>query len=112
MGRAGTLLLVVAKILYTPLSVGLGIGAGIVARKTFGVVWDKIDGPDNDGPPDAGDQDSPIGKVVLAAALQATTFAVTKTVVDRQGRRLFYHLTGFWPGDKVPAAGDPDADAA
>ncbi len=111
MRRAGTLSPVVAKILYTPLSIGLGIGAGIVARKTFDVVWDKIDGPENDGPPNAGDQGSPIGKVVLAAALQATTFAVTKTVVDRQGRRFYYHLTGFWPGDAATSlpAGDPDA---
>lgn len=109
MRRAGTLPPVVAKILYTPLSVGLGIGAGIVARKTFDGLWDRIDGPGGDGPPNAGDQDSPLPKIVLAAALQATTFAVTKTVVDRQGRRLFYHLTGFWPGDPTPVAGDPDA---
>jgi len=111
MRRAGTLGPVVSKILYQPISIGLGIGAGLVARKTFDVLWDKIDGGSGDGPPKAGDQDSPLPRVVAAAALQATTFAVTKSVVDRQGRRFYYHLTGFWPGDaaKTLPAGDPDA---
>lgn len=99
----------VSKILYTPLSVGLGIGAGVIARKTFGAVWDRLDGPSGDGPPTPADQASPLPKVVAAAALQAATFAVTRAVVDRQGRRFYYHLIGFWPGDAAPGAGDPDA---
>ena len=68
MRRAGTLGPVVSKILYQPISIGLGIGAGLVARKTFDVLWDKIDGGSGDGPPKAGDQDSPLPRVVAAAA--------------------------------------------
>lgn len=90
----------VSKILYTPLSVGLGIAAGAVARKTFSAIWDKVD-DQPDGPPKAGDQAAPLTKVVAASALQAATFAVTKAVIDRQGRRFYYHVTGFWPGKTV-----------
>jgi Protein of unknown function (DUF4235) len=97
---------VVSKILYTPVGVGLGIGAGFVARKTFNKTWDKLDKSSGDGPPKAADQDSDMVKVVGAAALQALTFAVTKAIVDRQGRNVYYHLTGFWPGNPKPTAGD------
>ncbi len=101
----------VSKILYTPLSVGLGIGAGIVARKGFDAIWDKLDGS-GDGPPSAGDQEASVAKVAAAAALQATTFAVTKAVVDRQGRRFYQHITGFWPGTTVEQAQAKRLEAA
>ena len=65
----------VSKILYTPLSVGLGIGAGIVARKGFDAIWDKLDGS-GDGPPSAGDQEASVAKVAAAAALPLFAFEI------------------------------------
>jgi hypothetical protein len=101
----------VSKILYTPLSVGLGLGAGFIARKAFSTMWDRLD-DQPDGPPKPGDEAASLGKVVAASALQATTFAVTKVVVDRQGRRLYQHLTGFWPGKTIEQTAQDRAEAA
>ena len=101
----------VSKILYTPVSIGLGIGAGIVARKGFDAMWDKLDGT-GDGPPSAADQEASVAKVAVAAALQATTFAVTKAVVDRQGRRFYQHITGFRPGTTAEKAQAKRLEAA
>ena len=72
MRRAGTLGPVVSKILYQPISIGLGIGAGIVARKSFDALWDKLDG-EGDGPPKAADQAAPLPKIVAAAAAEVVT---------------------------------------
>jgi hypothetical protein len=102
---------VVSKILYQPVSIALGVGAGIAARKTFDAVWARID-DDPEGPPNAGDQEASVAKVALAAALQATTFAVTKAVVDRQGRRFYKHVTGFWPGTTREQAAAKRLEAA
>lgn len=101
----------VSKILYQPVGIVFGIGAGIAARKAFDAIWEKID-DDPAGPPKAADQEAGLGKVVAAAALQAATFAVTKQVVDRQGRRLYLHLTGFWPGTSVEQAAKKRLEAA
>lgn len=101
----------VSKILYTPVSIGLGIGAGFVARKTFSAIWDRLD-DQPDGPPKPGDEAASLGKVVAASALQAATFAVTKVVIDRQGRRVYQHLTGSWPGKTIEQTAQDRAEAA
>lgn len=100
----------VSKILYQPISIALGITTSVVVGKAFNQVWDNLDG-DGDGVPRADDQAAPMSKVLIGAALRATTFAVTRQLVDRQGRRFYYHLTGFWPGKADPqlVAGDASA---
>jgi hypothetical protein len=35
---------------------------------------------------------------LVAAAIQGAIFSVVKTVIDRQGARLFERWTGEWPG--------------
>ena len=37
-----------------------------------------------------------------AAAVEGIAFKTTRAAVDRAGARSFEHLTGFWPGEKVP----------
>jgi len=86
-----------AKVLFTPFSIAFSLVAGLVARKVFDRVWHAIDDED---PPDPGEELEPLPRILLAAGLQATVFALARTLFDRQARRTFRGLTGTWPGTK------------
>lgn len=90
------------KLIYKPFGILFGILAGLLSKRIFDFVWSKID---DEQPPDAKTQSSSTGKVIAAAALQGVTFKATRAAVDRAGARGFEHLTGVWPGPKVP---DPE----
>jgi len=87
----------VAKILFTPFSIAFSLIAGLVARKVFDGVWHAID---KEEPPDPGEELEPLPRILLAAGLQATVFAIARTLFDRQARKTFRGLTGTWPGSK------------
>jgi hypothetical protein len=40
----------------------------------------------------------PFKEILVAAAVQGAIFSVVKTVIDRQGARLFEKWSGEWPG--------------
>jgi len=90
------------KILYKPFGIVIGILSGLLSRKLFEFIWTKID---DEQPPKPTTQSSPWPKVLGAAVVEGVTFKVTRAVVDRAGARGFEHLTGVWPGPKVP---DPE----
>lgn len=90
------------KLLYKPFGIILGLIAGFAGRKAFDVVWGKIDDSD---PPKATTELAPWAKVLGAAALQGAIFAVVRAAVNRAGAKSYEHLTGVWPGEKVP---DPE----
>lgn len=85
------------KLLYKPLGIILGVIAGIIGRKAFDRVWTMID---DEEPPNATTEDAGWAKALIAAALQASIFAVTRAAVDRAGATWFRDFTGVWPGDK------------
>lgn len=91
------------KLLYKPIGIIFGLIAGFLSKKLFDLVWANIDDEDPPGPTT---RDSPLGKVLIAAALQSVVFKVVRTLVDRFGARGFEYLTGTWPGEKAP---DPHA---
>ncbi len=90
------------KLIYKPFGIIMGILAGLVSKRIFDFIWTKIDDED---PPKATTEVSPLPKVLAAAALQGVTFKVVRAGVDRAGARGYQHLTGVWPGEKVP---DPE----
>jgi hypothetical protein len=85
----------VAKLLFTPFSVVGSLLAGLIARKVFDRVWHAID---DEEPPDPGEEREPLKRILLAAVLQSTVFALARVLSDRQARRTFRALTGTWPG--------------
>jgi hypothetical protein len=91
------------KLIYKPFGIILGILAGLLGKRIFDFVWTKID---DEEPPEATTQETPLAKVLAAAALQGMIFKGTRALVDRQGAKGWYYLTGAWPGEKRP---DPDA---
>jgi hypothetical protein len=90
------------KLLYKPFGIIIGILGGLVGKRVFDFVWTKID---DEEPPEATTHETQIGKVLAAAALQGMIFKGTRALIDRQGAKGWYYLTGAWPGEERP---DPD----
>jgi pectin methylesterase-like acyl-CoA thioesterase len=87
------------KLIYKPFGLLFGIAGGIVARKLFDAIWDRIDDAD---PPSPTTERASWPRVVGAAALQGATFSATRAAVDRAGAKSFAHLFGVWPGKREP----------
>jgi len=84
-----------ARVLFAPFSIIGSLIAGFVARKAFDGIWSAID---DEEPPEAGEEQESLARVLLATILQAAVFAGTRALFDRQARRMFRGLTGSWPG--------------
>ena len=91
------------KLLYKPFGIIFGILGGLAGKRLFEYVWTKID---DEEPPEATTEEARWAKIIASAALQGMIFKATRAVVDRQGAKGWYYLTGAWPGEKRP---DPDA---
>jgi hypothetical protein len=89
------------KLIYKPFGIVLGLIAGFLGKKVFEQVWGMIDDRE---PPKPTTRYTSWGKVLGAAAVEGIAFKTTRAAVDRAGARSFEHLTGFWPGEKVPDA--------
>lgn len=89
------------KLLYKLFSIPLGLMAGAISKAVFEKIWAKIDDHE---PPTANIERATWPKVLGAAAVQGTTFYVTRAAVQRAGAKGFAHLTGVWPGDRRPEA--------
>ena len=87
------------KLIYKIFSIPLGLLAGQLAKKLFEQIWGLIDDRE---PPRAQHEEATYGKVLAAAAVQGTTFYVTRAAIQRAGAKGFAHLTGVWPGEKRP----------
>ena len=87
-----------ARIMYRPFGLAGSLIGGLVAGAIFKQVWKHASPGDHDDPPKALERSYPLREVILAAALQGAIFSVVKTVIDRQGARVFERWTGEWPG--------------
>lgn len=87
-----------ARVMYRPVGLASSLVGGLVAGAIFKQVWKYAAPGDHDDPPSALERSYPLREVVLAAALQGAIFSVVKTVIDRQGARVFERWTGEWPG--------------
>lgn len=84
------------KLVYKPVGMLLGAGAGVIAGLIFKQVWKAV-GHDDDTP-NATDQDRGWTEILLAAAIQGAIYAVVKAAVDRAGATGVKKTTGQWPG--------------
>ena len=92
----------ITTIIYKPIGIIAGILAGLVGKRIFGFIWDKVD---EEEPPKPNTQLAPWGKILAAAALQGMIFKVVRAGVDRFTAKGFHYLTGAWPGERVPDQG-------
>jgi hypothetical protein len=89
-----------AKVLFAPFSIAGSLVAGLIARKAFDRVWSAID---DEEPPEPGEENEPLARVLTATVLQSLVFAITRALFDRGARSAFRSLTGTWPGAKDKA---------
>jgi hypothetical protein len=86
----------VKKLLYRPVGLIVGAGAGVLASFIFRKVWQVAAGDDD--APDALDEERGWSEILIAAALQGAIFAIVKAAVDRGSAEGVRKLTGTWPG--------------
>jgi hypothetical protein len=93
---------VAARVLYRPVGLASSVAGGLVAGAIFKQVWKlaarSFGEHKQTDPPGALQTEYSFREILLAAALQGVIFSVVKTVIDRQGARMFERATGEWPG--------------
>jgi Protein of unknown function (DUF4235) len=87
------------KILFTPISIGSGLVAGLIGRKLFAALWGVVD--DEEAPKPEHRRVQPV-KLVAALAIEGALFALIRGLVDHGSRHAYLRLTGEWPGDEEP----------
>ena len=87
------------KILFTPISVGSGLVAGLIGRRLFAVLWGVID--DEEAPKPEHRRVQPV-KLIGALLVEGALFALIRGLVDHASRHAYLRLTGEWPGDEEP----------
>lgn len=87
-----------ARIIFLPFSIVTSLIAGAVATKLFERAWALV--AREEEPPGADDPDAAVGRVIVATAMQAAVFSVTRTLFDRGARRWFQRTLGTYPASK------------
>lgn len=77
-----------------PISIALGLLARKGAEQATTALLSRVDGVPGNERPEAKNLDVRLRYVVLAAAIEAVAFAVTKVVADRSAQRVTLALTG------------------
>ena len=88
-----------AAILYRPFGIISSLIAGMIAGQIFQQVWKRTSADEDSDPPGPLQTEYPLREILLATALQSAIFGVVRTIVNRQGARIFERMTGEWPGD-------------
>jgi hypothetical protein len=87
------------KFLFLPVSIVLGLIAGLLGRKIFEQAWGLVD---DEEPPDAKHREISFTKLVLALVIEGAIFRLVKGLTDHGARRGYARLTGTWPGEEAP----------
>ena len=89
------------KIVFTPISIALGLIAGIAGQKIFEKIWGLVDDQE---PPSPEHREFSWPKLVAALLVEGAIFRLVKGLTDHGARRTFARATGAWPGDEAPEA--------
>lgn len=87
------------KLMFLPISIGTGLLAGLIGKKTFAMIWGVID---DEEAPKAEHRNISLPKLIAALAIEGALFALIKGLVDHGSRHAFARATGAWPGEERP----------
>jgi hypothetical protein len=87
------------KFVFTPLSIVLGLVAGMVGKKIFERLWGRVD---EEEPPRPEHREFAWPKLIAALVFEGAIFRLVKGLVDHGARRSFAKATGSWPGEESP----------
>jgi hypothetical protein len=87
------------KLVFTPVSIVLGLLAGIVGQKIFEKIWGLVDDQE---PPSPEHREFSWPKLIAALLVEGAIFRLLKGVTDHSARRAFAKATGSWPGEEAP----------
>jgi len=87
------------KFLFLPVSIGVGVAAGVLSKKLFDLIWGVIDDQE---PPEPKHREIELAKLVPALAIEGAVFRLMKGLADHGSRHGFMRLTGTWPGEERP----------
>jgi hypothetical protein len=87
------------KIVFTPISIVVGLIAGLIGKKIFDQVWGLIDDQE---PPHPQHREFQWPKLIAALAIEGAIFRFVKGLADHGTRRSFARMTGTWPGEEAP----------
>jgi hypothetical protein len=98
----------IVKLMFKPVSILGGVLAGLLARRSFALIWRAVD--DREAPqPEQRSVSLP--KLALALSLQGAVFTLVRGLVDHLSRRGFAKATGRWPGVDRPCDDGAPNDA-
>jgi Protein of unknown function (DUF4235) len=87
------------KFIFMPISIAVGLLAGIVGKKIFEQLWGVIDDQE---PPQPEHRELSLPKLIAALAFEGAIFRLAKGLTDHGARSSFAKLTGSWPGEEAP----------
>jgi len=90
------------KLIFAPISIVLGLIAGILGKKIFEAAWGLVDDQE---PPSPEHREFSWPKLVVALVVEGAIFRLVKGLVDHGTRVSFARMTGSWPGEEAPEPG-------
>ncbi len=90
------------KLVFVPISILGGILAGLIGRKTFDLVWGRVD---EEEPPQPDHREVSLPKLAVALLIEGAIFRLVKGMFDHGARVGFARWTGAWPGEEAPEKG-------
>lgn len=87
------------KMVFTPVSIVLGLIAGIVGQKIFEKLWGLVDDQE---PPSPEHREFSWPKLIAALLVEGAIFRLIKGITDHAARRTFAKVIGTWPGEEAP----------
>lgn len=87
------------KFVFTPISILLGLLAGLVGKKIFEKLWGLVD---DEEPPRSEHREFSWPKLIAALVFEGAIFRLVKGLTDQGARRSFAKVTGSWPGEEEP----------
>ncbi|MFL5872330.1 MAG: DUF4235 domain-containing protein [Solirubrobacterales bacterium] len=85
------------KIVFTPISIVLGLIAGLIGQKIFEKIWGLVDDQE---PPSPEHREFSWPKLIAALLVEGAIFRLVKGLTDHGARRTFANVTGAWPGEE------------